>query len=140
MPLVTRDGLVADALVSAEFLPPEALAEGAAPLPAGPLAIDWPSDRDPAGLAPWFDRIETIRVRFPAMGDGRGFSVARRLRSMGFAGRLRAAGPLIADQSAAAWAVGFDELEIPEQVIARQPEATWARGEHPSYRTKLGVR
>ena len=33
---------------------------------------------------------------------------------MGYAGRLRAAGPLIADQFRLARRVGFDEVELPE--------------------------
>ena len=78
-----------------------------------------------------------VRVAFPAMGDGRGFSIARRLRAMGYAGRLRAAGPLIADQMTAARSVGFDEIEIPDALAARQPEAFWSRPAKPSYRAKL---
>ncbi|MBP7001280.1 DUF934 domain-containing protein [Amaricoccus sp.] len=142
MPLLNRDGPTPETWTG-DLLPPEALADEASPPPAGPLALDWPSDRDPAGLAPWLDRLALVCVRFPAMSDGRGFSIARRLRAMGYAGRLRASGPLIADQAAAAWAVGFDELEIPESVMARQPEAIWSQGarpSRPSYQHKLGLR
>lgn len=139
MPLLTRDGMAPETWTG-ELLPPEVLAEGAEPLPAGPLGVDWPSDRDPAVLVPWFDRLALVCVRFPAMSDGRGFSIARRLRSMGYRGRLRAVGPLIADQSTAAWSVGFDEIEIPESVLARQPEAIWSHGGRASYQRKLGLR
>ena len=83
-------------------------------LPEEALAVDFPNDRDPADLAPWLDRLALIRVAFPAMGDGRGFSIARRLRAMGYAGRLRAAGPLIPDQFRAARRVGYDEVELPD--------------------------
>ena len=38
---------------------------------------------------------------------------------MGYAGRLRAAGPLIADQFRAARRVGFDEVELPDAVAER---------------------
>lgn len=139
MPIVTRAGLAPDAFADAPRLAiaelPEALASGA----AGPLVVDLPNDVDPAELAPWLDRIALIRVAFPAMGDGRGFSIARRLRGLGFAGRLRAAGPLVADQAPAAWAVGFDEIEIPEDLAARQPEGLWAAAPRPSYRGKLAL-
>ena len=101
-------------------MPLDALEAGEAP-PEG-LAVDLPNDRDPAELAPWLDRIALIRVAFPATGDGRGFSIARQLRAMGYAGRLRAAGPLIADQFRMARRVGFDEVELPDAVAARQPE------------------
>ena len=96
-------------------------------LPEEGLAVEFPNDRDPADLAPWLDRLELIRVAFPAMADGRGFSIARRLRGMGYAGRLRAAGPLVADQMRAARRVGFDEVELPDGVAERQPEAHVAR-------------
>lgn len=108
-------------------------------LPEEPLAVEFPADRDPADLAPWLDRLAMIRVAFPAMGDGRGFSIARRLRAMGYAGRLRAAGPLIADQAAAARRVGFDEIEAPDDVAARQPEHLWARPARPSYQGRLTI-
>ena len=46
-------------------------------LPEEGLAVEFPNDRDPAELAPWLDRLAMIRVAFPAMGDGRGFSIAQ---------------------------------------------------------------
>lgn len=67
----------------------------------------------------------TLRITFPAMGDGRGFTLARRLRLLGFAGRLRAAGGLICEQYAMARRVGFDEVEISDALAARQPEPLW---------------
>ncbi len=89
------------------------------------VAVDVPNTIDPGALAPHFARLSLIRVAFPAFGDGRGFTLARRLRLMGYAGRLRAAGPLIADQYALARRAGFDEVEIPDALAARQPEAHW---------------
>ncbi|NKX45849.1 DUF934 domain-containing protein [Roseibacterium sp. KMU-115] len=80
---------------------------------------------DLPALAPHLGRIGMIRVRFPKYADGRGFTVARRLRAMGYAGRLRAAGPVIADQYAMARRAGFDEVEVEPGVAARQPEAQW---------------
>jgi uncharacterized protein (DUF934 family) len=44
---------------------------------------------------------------------------------MGYRGRLRAHGPLIADQYAMARRSGFDEVEIPDDLAARQPEDQW---------------
>jgi uncharacterized protein (DUF934 family) len=106
-------------------------------LPAGGLAVDLPNDRDPAALAPWLDRLAMVRVVFPATGDGRGFSIARRLRAMGYVGRLRAAGPLIADQLRAARRVGFDEIELPDALAARQPAAQWRLRPQGSYQDRL---
>lgn len=68
---------------------------------------------------------DLIAVAFPAMTDGRGFSLARRLRAMGYTGRLRATGRLIADQYAMARRVGFDEVEITPDLAARQPADQW---------------
>ena len=44
---------------------------------------------------------------------------------MGYVGRLRAAGHVIADQYAMARRSGFDEVEIGDDLAARQPEAQW---------------
>jgi uncharacterized protein (DUF934 family) len=66
-----------------------------------------------------------IRVDFPSFADGRGFGIAVRLRQMGFTGRLRARGHVLADQYAMARRSGFDEVEISTDLAARQPEDQW---------------
>jgi uncharacterized protein (DUF934 family) len=68
-----------------------------------------------------------ISVAFPAFNDGRGFSIAKRLRHLGFTGILRATGPLIADQYAYAKACGFDEIDLPETLALRQTADQWQR-------------
>ena len=68
---------------------------------------------------------DLISIAFDAMGDGRGFSVAKALRDAGYQGRLRAHGPLIADQFAFALASGFDEIETTEDIARRQPGPHW---------------
>ncbi len=92
---------------------------------AGTLAADLSNTDDPEALRPWLATLALIRVAFPAFNDGRAFTTARRLRVMGYAGRLRAAGPVIADQYAMLRRVGFDEAEIPEDLAARQPWDQW---------------
>jgi uncharacterized protein (DUF934 family) len=72
-----------------------------------------------------FDRYQMIRIDFPSFADGRGFSIARALRRKGFTGRLRAKGHVIADQYAMARRSGFDEVEISDDLAARQPEGQW---------------
>ena len=89
------------------------------------LAIDLPSDSNSAELKDRIDDIDLIRVDFPSFADGRGFTIARRLRLMGFQGRLRAKGHVIADQYTMARRAGFDEVEIDEELARRQPEAQW---------------
>lgn len=90
-----------------------------------PLALDLPSDVAPEALEGRLQGIALIRVDFPAFSDGRGFSLARQLRRMGFVGRLRARGHVISDQYAMARRSGFDEVEISEALAARQPSAEW---------------
>jgi uncharacterized protein (DUF934 family) len=87
--------------------------------------LDLPADADPAMLAPHLERIALIRVSFASFADGRGFTLARRLRRMGYAGTLRASGHVLADQFAMARRSGFDEVEIGEDLAARQPEDQW---------------
>jgi len=87
--------------------------------------IDLPSSADPMELAGRLPEIALIRVDFPSFSDGRGFTIARQLRLMGYKGRLRARGHVIADQYAMARRAGFDEIEIPEELAARQPEDQW---------------
>ena len=70
-----------------------------------------------------------IAVPFPKSADGRGFSIAPRLRRMGYAGELRASGHLIADQYALARSCGFDTVEISDGLAVRQPEAHWIEAE-----------
>lgn len=89
------------------------------------LAVDLPSDAQPETLADHLDQIDMIRVDFPSFADGRGFTIARRLRLMGFQGRLRAKGHVIADQYTMARRAGFDEVEIAPDLAARQPEEQW---------------
>ena len=87
--------------------------------------IDLPSSADPMELAGRLRTTEMIRIDFPSFADGRGFTIARQLRLMGYKGRLRARGHIIADQYAMARRAGFDEIEISEGLAERQPEDQW---------------
>ncbi len=78
-----------------------------------------------AALTPFFDRLALIVIAFPSGTDGRGFSLARKIRRAGFGGGLRASGPLFSDQFPQALACGFDEVEIPDANAARQPVQQW---------------
>ncbi len=98
---------------------------------AGPtVSVDVPSDADPEELRDRLADIDMIRVDFPSFADGRGFTIARRLRLMGYEGRLRARGHVIADQYAMARRSGFDEVEIDADLAARQPEDQWLARAH----------
>nr|WP_319251874.1 DUF934 domain-containing protein [uncultured Celeribacter sp.] len=88
--------------------------------------VDLPSDTEPETLAQYAGAA-AIRVAFQSFSDGRGFTLARLLRLQGFQGRLRAQGHVIADQYAMARRSGFDEVEIEDDLAARQPEMQWLR-------------
>ena len=87
--------------------------------------FDLASDVDVDAVLAQIDGIDAIRIGFAAFNDGRGFTLAARLRRAGFAGRLRAQGHVIADQYAMARRSGFDEVEISETLAARQPADQW---------------
>lgn len=121
--LVTDSGFASDDW-SHGFLP---LDQFAANDDAVVLAVDLQSDADLSTLNGRLDRIDLIRIDFPSFADGRGFTHARNLRRMGFAGRLRAKGHVIADQYAMARRSGFDEVEIDADLAERQPQDQWLR-------------
>lgn len=134
--IVTDEGFGRDDW-AAPFLAPGDLATDA----AGPdLAVDLAPEAAPDDLDGWLDRIDMIRVEFPSFSDGRGFSLASALRRAGYRGRLRARGHVIADQYAMARRSGFDEVEISDDLAARQPEEHWrarAGWRRPHYQSRL---
>ena len=46
--------------------------------------LDLAQTDNPAALIPYLDDLTLIRVAFPAFNDGRAFTVARRLRVLGY--------------------------------------------------------
>lgn len=131
MPIVTEAGFRPAAEI--DFVSIDALSKNRG------LAVDLPNDAETQTLVARFDDIELIRIPFPSSHDGRGFSLARRLRDLGYRGRLRATGHVISDQFRYALDCGFDEVEIDDEQATRQPEAHWQiPGAGPSsYRDKL---
>ena len=110
-----------------------------AEMPAGALVI--PGDTRTEAL-PDPGAAPIVIVTFASFSDGRGFTLARALRARGFTGRLRARGPLIADQYAMARRSGFDEVEIPAEIAQRQPQDHWlyrADWQAHDYRRRFGA-
>ncbi len=90
-----------------------------------------------------FSHAKLIAVHFASFSDGRGFGIARELRGRGFDGTLRASGYVISDQYAMARRVGFDEVEISDELAARQDAAQWqyrADWKAFDYQSRLGQR
>lgn len=113
-------------VTDAGFLTDDWLDGFAAPYDAVPgEGLDLGPDVDPATLRDRLGDFPIIRIAFPGFADGRGFTIARRLRLMGYTGRLRAHGHVLADQYAMARRSGFDEVEISDDLAARQPEDQW---------------
>jgi uncharacterized protein (DUF934 family) len=112
---------VPQALVSFEALP-EALAELT---PGQKIGVLISNALPVAALEPVLPKLSLVAITFPAFADGRGFSLAKAIRRAGFAGRLRATGPLIPDQFDYALACGFDEIDLPEASAGRQTVEQW---------------
>ena len=122
MSYLLRDGRFTDEHTPANFITVDQLQQ----LKSGThLALDLPNDANLSEIADRLAELAVIRIAFPSFADGRGFSLARRLRQIGFAGTLRARGHLIPDQYPHAIRAGFDEIELDDDVAARQQESHW---------------
>ncbi|KIC10026.1 oxidoreductase probably [Leisingera sp. ANG-M1] len=106
----------------------------------GSNVLELASDANLAEDAADLSGVELVRISFPSFADGRGFTLARQLRLKGYEGRLRAFGHVIADQYAMARRSGFDEVELTDELAARQPEDQWlarANWQDHSYQARL---
>ncbi|NNU79194.1 DUF934 domain-containing protein [Halovulum dunhuangense] len=137
--IVTRDGFVADSFPRhGVILDLDAYWTGQ-DLPIDvPLGVRLPVDADPERLRPWFGKISLAIIPFASSADGRGFSLARRLRQLGYRGRIRAEGHVLVDQFRAALRVGVDEIAISDAQALRNPEAQWLAVRHvEGYQNRL---
>ena len=99
--------------------------QGFAPEETRTIAVDLSSDFDPEQITPELLQRRSIRITLDSFADGRGFTLAARLRQSGYRGHLRLAGYVLADQYAMARRAGFDDVEIPQDLAARQREPQW---------------
>ena len=122
MPILIRDGDFSDnADHATQFLTTTDLTGEI----AGLVSLDLENDEAVDQLAEYFDQIGLIRIAFPGFADGRGYSLARRLRQLGFRGTLRAHGHLIPDQYPHAIRAGFNEIEISVGLAEQKPAHQW---------------
>lgn len=129
MPLVTTAG----------FSPVPFNDEAALADATNEMFLDLAADTEAETLRGRLSDVELIQIQFGSFQDGRGFSLARRLRNIGYQGRLRARGHVISDQFRYALDCGFDDVEISAEQATRQPEADWIsdRASGVSYRDRL---
>ena len=82
---------------------------------------------DPASFAEQLDGIDRVEVSFPKFGDGRGYSIARLLRTRyGYRGELRAVGHITRDLLPFLERVGFDAFELREGEDSEEALAAFA--------------
>jgi ferredoxin--NADP+ reductase len=84
--------------------------------------------------------LSAISIDFPSEKDGRGFSLAKRLRQLGYLGVLRATGHVMVDHYRHATQSGFNQIAIPPKLAKRMPELYWQQqidNFTPSYQEKL---
>jgi phosphoadenylyl-sulfate reductase (thioredoxin) len=62
------------------------------------LGVAVPNSERAEALRLFLPRLGLVILPFPAFTDGRSFSLARQIRGLGYAGELRASGPILPDQ------------------------------------------
>jgi uncharacterized protein (DUF934 family) len=104
-----------------------------------PLGLLVEPGDDLRAIAPDLARFALIAISFPKFTDGRGYSLARRLRShYGFAGELRATGDILFDQLQLLARCGFDSFEIKDAITRKLLEAGRRAGFENFYQPGLG--
>lgn len=94
--------------------------------PENSTAIQIDVDTNLDDIVPYLDQLELIVIRFESYADGRGFSIAHRLRHyLGFTSKIWGSGSLISDQYAMAIQCGIDAVLIDENLLLRQPIEYW---------------
>jgi len=104
-----------------------------------PLGLLVEPGQDIRAIAPDLARFALVAIAFPKFTDGRGYSLARQLRSnFGFAGELRATGEILFDQLQLLARCGFDSFEISDSATIRLLEAGRRPGLRIFYQPGLG--
>ncbi|NJR13445.1 MAG: DUF934 domain-containing protein [Phyllobacteriaceae bacterium] len=105
--LYAANGFVDDGF--AELVPLATFLEA----PGNTAAVLLEPDSRLEGLVPLLGQVALIAIRFPKFSDGRGYSVAARLRlHHGYSGVLRATGDVLIDQVQFFFRCGFDQLAV----------------------------
>lgn len=89
----------------------------------GRLGVLLPNSERAEAVRLFLPNLGLIILPFPAFTDGRSFSLARQIRSLGYPCELRASGPILPDQLGFLTEVGFDSFAVSD----RFPEPVWRR-------------
>ena len=137
MPLLDATGLIEDAFRDVADVTQEwrggLFLTLDADLPAGhpgPLGRIVPGAEKPETVLAAAQGCDAIAIHFPVFSDGRGFTLARRLRRLGWSGHLRTRGPLLPDQFVMALACGFDAVELSPELVGRHGLQSWLDAPH----------
>lgn len=139
MQLLDRTGFIADDWLrsgeggipegevprDARVIVPLARIEEALALDVAALGVEIPTATPFPAIERHLGHVSLVSIAVGGFADGRGFSLAYRIRRSGFAGRIRLTGPLIPDQFAYALACGVDQIALPRESAARQPVEQW---------------
>ncbi|MFQ5764931.1 MAG: DUF934 domain-containing protein [Rhodospirillales bacterium] len=89
-----------------------------------PVGVRLQSDHAASDVADDLDHLGVVALAFPVFRDGRGFTLARRLRERyGYKGEIRAIGNVLRDQYLFMRRCGFDALEVRES----ETEEDWKK-------------
>jgi len=102
------------------------------------LPLDCDDERLAAALV-----HSALLITVESFADGRAFSIAKRLRLLGFTGRIRLKGDVLPDQYAMARRSGIDDVEISQAHADRCQEADWvfrADWRNHDYQARLRTR
>ena len=99
-------------------------------------------DQAAEDIMPLPTQINAIEILFPSSHDGRGFSLARRLRQLGYQGVLRSSGNIYVDQMRHHLQCGIDAILLSEDQSKKMPEKHWLEASKTvsrNYQRHLGM-
>ncbi len=98
-----------------DLLVPFALLQQAADAKPGRLGVQINGEQAAADLQPWLAQLSLIAIEFPMFRDGRGYSLARQIRRLGYTGELRAVGDIGRDQLGYLERCGFNAFALADE-------------------------
>lgn len=97
------------------LLVPFTLLQQAADVRPERLGVQINGEQAADDLQPWLAQLSLIAIEFPLFRDGRGYSLARQIRRLGYAGELRAVGDIGRDQLGYLERCGFNAFALADE-------------------------